>query len=581
MSVPATQPGKIRVGVLLDSFHQPRWVASILQELDQAACVSVVLVVRNASVNETKQTARQRFQGLSSHFAYRVYKKLDEHFARRGEDPFELIDVSGLLTGVHKLQVSPRCTKYSDYFEDEDIKEVSRYRLDVGLRFGFRILRGEILNAAKHGIWSYHHGDNRQYRGGPPGFWEVMNGDVCMGTVLQVLSEDLDGGRVIYRSTSSVHPHSVHRSRAEAYWKASRFVRRALEALQRDGRIPTERAVEAPYSRRLYKTPGNLEMVRLLGGLACRAVKNHTRAAVSDYRWKLGFAFEPEIGRTPLYRFRVIEPPAGRFWADPHVVWDADSQSHLVFFEEYIERQRKGRIAALRMDGDGKYEHLGTVLEQDYHLSYPFVFRWDDMYYMIPETAQEKRLELYRSVSFPNRWEQHSVLFDDISAADATIAKVGKLHWLFMNIAAPGASKNDELHLFFSESPLGPWTPHVGNPVKSDVRSARPAGRLYQSQGRLYRPAQDCSVRYGYAISINRVDKLTADEYEEHEVGRIQPNWRGDLLGAHSINHAEGLTFIDMLCAGSKLTGLLARKSDPAFKAAPSRTAAHAHSSTI
>jgi hypothetical protein len=543
--------------VLLDSLLQPRWVASILRDLDQSERVDVVLAVQNASVDGSKRNALQRLEGLSTHFVYRAYKKLDEYLARRGEDPFELVDVSELLTGAHKLHVKPRRTKYSDYFEDGDIEEIKRYRLDVGFRFGFRILRGEILKAAKHGIWSYHHGDNRHYRGGPPGFWEVMNGDVCMGTVLQVLSEDLDGGRVIYRSTAAAHPHSVYRSRAEAYWKASKFVMRALEAVQRSGRAPVECPAEAPYSQRLYKTPGNLEMIRLLGGLGLRAVKNHGRAAVSDYRWKLGFAFEPEIGQTPLYRFRVIEPPRGSFWADPHVIWDPDLQSHLVFFEDYVDRQRKGRIAALRVSRDGSYEHLGPVLEQNYHLSYPFVFRWDDNYFMIPETAQEKRLELYRCVSFPDRWERHSVLFEGISAVDATIAMVGERYWLFMNVGAPGASKNDELHLYFSDSPLGPWTPHARNPVKSDVRSARPAGRLYQSRGHLYRPAQDCSVRYGYGISINRVVRLTPDEYEEQEVDRIQPNWRSDVVGAHSINHANGLTFIDMLCSGSKLRRFL------------------------
>ena len=66
------------------------------------------------------------------------------------------------------------------------------HNLDVAISFGFRILKGRALRIAKHGVWSYHHGDNHINRGGPAGFWEVLEGSPVIGSVLQVLDEDLD-----------------------------------------------------------------------------------------------------------------------------------------------------------------------------------------------------------------------------------------------------------------------------------------------------------------------------------------------------------------------------------------------------
>ena len=94
-----------------------------------------------------------------------------------------------------------------------------------------------------------------------------------------------------------------------------------------------------------------------------------------------------------------------------------------------------------------------TVLERDYHLSYPFVFEWNENYYMVPESAANKTVELYRSTSFPFEWELEKVLMTDIRAKDATLAEVDGMWWMFVSIAEH--SIPDELYLFFAESPLG------------------------------------------------------------------------------------------------------------------------------
>ena len=144
-----------------------------------------------------------------------------------------------------------------------------------------------------------------------------------------------------------------------------------------------------------------------------------------------------------------------------------------------------------------------------------------------------------------NEWKLETTLFEGVPARDATLFEADGRWWMFVAIADTDSS--DELHLYYSSTPLGPWKPHRRNPVKSDVRNSRPAGRLFEWNGELYRPAQDSSQRYGYALTINRVLRLTPEEFVEEEVTKVLPQWRRDLRGTHTLNICDDLTVIDCL----------------------------------
>jgi hypothetical protein len=117
---------------------------------------------------------------------------------------------------------------------------------------------------------------------------------------------------------------------------------------------------------------------------------------------------------------------------------------------------------------------------------------------------------------------------------------------MFANLGAEKSlAFDDELHLFHAQKLLGDWQPHRRNPVKSDARSARPAGRPYWQDGALYRPAQICAPLYGSGLSINRVVRLTTEHYAERQVERVLPSRADGILGVHTINRAGNLTVVD------------------------------------
>ena len=190
----------------------------MLERIDDAPYAEFVLVVLDAEVSNSGTPEPRRSKPFSrianlwkarQELLYSLHQRMDRRRSIEGPDAFEEKGVSELLHGVPALAVSPRRTKFSDYIPGEDLEHIQGYELDVIIRLDFRILRGGILDVAKAGVWSFHHGDNRVNRGGPAGYWEVMLEWTDTGSVLQILNEDLDNGFVLDRSWASTNPVSV------------------------------------------------------------------------------------------------------------------------------------------------------------------------------------------------------------------------------------------------------------------------------------------------------------------------------------------------------------------------------------
>jgi hypothetical protein len=536
----------MRVGLLLDGTRVPAWVWRVVRDLRDSEHAEVVAaIVRRPAPRAGTTSGRRRFR----HLLYALYSRLDRALFPLSPDPFERVDLTPELEGTTRLEVSPRETRFSDYLEDDDLERLRRLDLDILLRFGFRILRGEILRVPRYGVWSFHHDDSEVIRGGPPGFWEVMEGHPVTGSVLQRLTEELDGGPILYRSWSPTHPRSVWRNRGHVYWKSAAFVRREVEQLAREGESAVSGGAPLPaiYDGRLYRKPGNREMARLLLGFLPRALGVTLDKALLRRQWFLAYRFSPERPwASDLFRFRCLFPPRDRFWADP-CPWEAGGE-HVVFFEDYSFRSRRGRIAALRLGPEGPRGGPFPVVERPHHLSYPFLFRWRDDLFMAVESARSGAIEVYRCQSFPERWELADTWLEGRGGADPTLHFDGELWWLFVNLQEEGtAHAFDELHLFHAPRPTGVWTAHPANPVRSDCRGARPAGRLERWGGALLRPGQDCGPLYGHAVILHRVERLARTEFAERPVARIGPRWKRGLLGTHTLNRVRDLTVVDGL----------------------------------
>jgi hypothetical protein len=274
-------------------------------------------------------------------------------------------------------------------------------------------------------------------------------------------------------------------------------------------------------------------------GRLSKEVIGIARRMFFEEQWFLAFA--PRNNQRVFQgseKFWAIIPPSDRFYADPFVLtWRGRD---FVFFEDFEYRNLKGVISCLEITGPGSWTAPIQVLEREYHLSYPCVFEWENEIYMIPETSRNLTIELYKAVEFPYRWRLERVLVEGVAASDSTLVKGvnGKL-WLLTSIAAGHDSILGPLHAFISESPLVGWKGHRMNPIVTDELRSRSAGQMFWHDGQLFRPSQDCSVLYGQAIILNRVDAMSENEYRETPVAVLSRDWLPGSCRTHTINRSD------------------------------------------
>ncbi len=550
--VPAGQTRPLRVGVMLNQLDDFAWIQRVLTDILDSGIASVVLAIVNDADKPPRKSRFLRFlsgeMNLGKELYWR-YSLLDARVNNKRHDAFRVVDLRPVLGDADILPVRPISRKFVHRFTEADIARIRSYDLDVMIRFGFNIIRGDILDTARHGVWSYHHGDNNEYRGGPALFWEIYEGNPLSGTILQVLTDELDGGRVIYRSfAATIDSIWLSNNREETYWKTTAFVIRCLRRLHRDGDALSYEPKSPDYTGKIYRQPINREMSSFLVRAAGRVLRGKWRNLSGFNQWLIGYRTErskflANSTKADLNGFTPIIPPKKRSFADPFV-FSHDGRDY-VFIEDLDEVTGRGRIAVMTIGDDGKPTAPETVLERDYHLSYPFLFEWQGDVYMLPETAATRSLQLFRATRFPYEWELHCEPMRGYPMVDATLHEQDGRWYMFVNVSERGGSLDDELFLFFAETPLGPWQPHPLNPVKSDVRSARPAGRLFRRDGKLIRPAQDCSTSYGSAINLCEVEVLSETDYRERIVERLEPSWRPGLEGCHTLSFSDRMEFID------------------------------------
>lgn len=549
------EPGRLRIGLLLDGWMLTAWEHRLLQVLRQSDCADVQLLILNDSA-PSQESFRQRLVKNAPCALYRFYTRLDNAVAREKPDAFEKTSVQELLEGVPRIHVKPRQKKFSDYLEVGDVEQIRAARLDVLVRMGFRILRGDVLRASRCGIWSYHHGDNRTLRGMPSGFWEVFENRPVTGTMLQILSEEIDDGLVLARSWSATDPGSVRNSRNRYYWKSVSLLPRKLEELHRLGEAAFMQKARREnegldfYDRPCYRIPSNGAFLRVWLAHAWKSFRSALRKLPYRENWQIRHGLDPAGGmRTEFWRFKPLIPPRNVGWVSPFV-FAKDGVYHVFFEERPRVPGGKSHIGVIEMQKDGATSAPRKVLEQPYSVAHPFVFEHDGQTYMLPDSSPNATVDVYRAEAFPDKWVPCKTLLSGVHLVDPVLFAHDGRWWLFGNMRVhAGASASDELFLFHSDHPFGDaWTPHPMNPIVSDARKARPAGRILSHRGRFYRVSRDCSRGNGCAVNFHEILVLTESDYQEKDVDRVEPLWDPAIWGVHTFNADQGLTVIGAIC---------------------------------
>ena len=290
-----------------------------------------------------------------------------------------------------------------------------------------------------------------------------------------------------------------------------------------------------------------------------RAIRSFFRGIRFDEHWSVGVLWANKLdipNDVPLDKFTKLQDDGKRYYADPFIF--SHEGTKWLFVEELKYRENRGVICCGALRPGETTTSFRSALSRPYHLSYPFVFRHGEAIYMLPETGSNHQVELYRARCFPFDWVLERVIVDNVEVYDPTILNYQNRWWLFGTTVHKDGSDRDELAIFYSERLDGSWKPHRLNPVKSDCRSARPAGRIIVVGDRLLRPAQDCEKGYGMGVAWLEIVELTPDNFSEREIA----HWPGSATGTqgiHTFNWDGELAVVDMRRAFTSLKSIFAR----------------------
>ena len=242
----------------------------------------------------------------------------------------------------------------------------------------------------------------------------------------------------------------------------------------------------------------------------------------------------------------VTDIPAD-FVADPFMV-EEDSTWYM-FFEVMNNKSKQGDIG-LAISNDGlNWIYKQIVLDESFHLSYPYIFKWENNYYMIPETCKANCIRLYKAIDFPGEWSLVATLLEGDTYIDSSILHYERRWWLFT------ATSNDTLRLYYANNLVGPWIEHCKSPiVEGDGNIARPGGRVAVFDGRIVRYTQDDDPTYGNQVRAFEITTLTEKAYVEQEVDEnpiLQPSgsgWNGEKMhhiDPHQTNDNKWIACVD------------------------------------
>lgn len=389
----------------------------------------------------------------------------------------------------------------------------------------------------------------------------AMIGALIDGRAPEIGIENVSAGHAVCKGTPSLEAADGLTGGMEAvYSRVVILLEQAIRAPQKSlprSAVEAHAVTSAALAR--FGLRGQIgQFVRRIYHLCCYAP-----------HWRIGWRRHDgpgvmELGHLGGLKWNVLADPGRRFFADPFPIV-RDGRTYL-FFEDLDHRVGKGIISAVEFGPAGPTGPVFPVLEEPWHMSYPFLIEAGGELWMVPESSKSGQVTLYRCVEFPGKWERSAALLEGIEAADATIFRHDGLFYMMSAVREDIGGYSDTLAIHCAPDVAGPWKEHALRPALVDAGAARPGGAVVGKDGALWRPVQDCTHGYGHALRLARIDKLDPETFEQTLGPPIGSSalWPGGRL--HTLNRAGSLEVIDGVAVTPKLglaRGLVARRLEP------------------
>jgi len=205
--------------------------------------------------------------------------------------------------------------------------------------------------------------------------------------------------------------------------------------------------------------------------------------------------------------------------------------NNYLFVEDFSFVKNIGVISCYELNNKN-CNFLGQVIKEKFHLSFPFIFEFENQIYMCPETHEQKEIRLYHCLDFPKKWEYKMTLIKNILAVDTLIFAKNDIWWMLTNTSKTDTKDFCELSIFYSKK--GPltdkWIAHKSNPIYVDPCLARNGGILFK-KNKIYRVNQKNGFNfYGKEFDINEILTINVDTYNEKLISNVKPNFLKNIV---------------------------------------------------
>lgn len=239
------------------------------------------------------------------------------------------------------------------------------------------------------------------------------------------------------------------------------------------------------------------------------------------------------------YYFDELKATKRYWYADPFL-FEKNGKTYL-FVEMFDNVKEKGLIGYSEFI-DGKFTQPQVVLEESFHLSYPYVFEENGIIYMMPETRGDECIQLYRAKKFPTEWVKDRVVVKIKDAVDTVIDGDD----IITSVITSPAEMKTQLEIFNIKT----GKPSFVNPVKAADQTSRGAGRIVEHKGKQLRPAQNCTnANYGSGLIFYEINK-SGNSYNEKKYSELFPSQiisgKDTAFGVHTYARTKEIEIVDV-----------------------------------
>lgn len=517
----------LRFGLMINSLTVEQWQYDTIKNLMDNGMKLSLIIQKNEEFNPFHVSPKNKKQKFG-HITYRLWDGFLLHPRSR-----YLADINKITDGIPTIFCIPNIRNGITYFNELDIQEIRNQNIDFILQFGFEIVAGEVINTTKYGVWRFHLGEC---------FWTFLKGERCNNISLQKLSGNKD--KEIFLKTiktkSILHSYKAHLE--QIHYNCSILPLQVCKELINSGELNEEVSNSDDKHTNL---PTDLNMLQYYVKSVWRRIVFHINDLFRQEDWNIGFCNNTieefistnDKGALNIQWFK--KPKKNCYFADPFII--KTKKDTYIFFEWYSYQKGKADLAvALKSENFNNYHKITSFKE---HRSYPYVFENEGLIYCLPEAHQTNKVTLYRFDEEKLTFEEDCVLLKGFPIVDATLYHHDNKWYMFL---VNQKRSHTHLEIYYSENLKGPYLPHDNNPVIIDCSNARPAGKIFNHEGKIIRPAQNCTEHYGQSITLQEIETLTDKQFSAKPYSVIEPIKDSDYSkGIHTINSDGGITVFD------------------------------------